>query len=216
MGSVFSQSNDDLSPPTSELMPVATCANGTDLEEALREISREISSEFSCARDTDYATTLGELFNLDLIIGIKTKVGSFSNPGVEPDWSSDIRRRIQESSYIQEQYVLTHCSLSSERSLQTHSHTLDSNSDSAGGVFQPDSVLDTGSLPQGLEKMPPPDKRSSLSRWADPAWEQNLTVETPDIRANKVNPSPQMLTTPAAHFRVKEYICFVQPEEASG
>ncbi|KAF6728487.1 von Willebrand factor A domain-containing protein 5B2 [Oryzias melastigma] len=163
MGSVFSQSNDDLSPPTSELMPVATCANGTDLEEALREISREISSEFSCARDTDYATTLG----------------------VEPDWSSDIRRRIQESSYIQEQYVLTHCSLSSERSLQTHSHTLDPNSDSAGGVFQPDSVLDTGSLPQGLEKMPPPDKRSSLSRWADPAWEQNLSVETPDIRANK-------------------------------
>uniref|UniRef100_A0A3P9MD99 von Willebrand factor A domain containing 5B2 n=1 Tax=Oryzias latipes TaxID=8090 RepID=A0A3P9MD99_ORYLA len=168
MVSVFSQSNDDLSPPVSELMPVATCANGTDLEEALREISREISSEFSCARDADYATSLG----------------------VELDWSSDIRRRIQESSYIQEQYVLTHCSLSSDRSLQTHSQIHDSNSDSAGGVFQPDScscgpVLESGSLPQGLEKMPPPDKRSSLSRWADPAWEQNLSAETPDIRANK-------------------------------
>lgn len=62
MVSVFSQSNDDISPPASELMPVATCANGTDLEEALREISREISSEFSCARDADYATSLGKLF----------------------------------------------------------------------------------------------------------------------------------------------------------
>ncbi|KAM4551656.1 von Willebrand factor A domain-containing protein 5B2 [Odontesthes bonariensis] len=165
-GSVFGQSNDELSPPTtSELMPVVTGADGTDLDEALREISREISSEFSCARVTDPGTS----------------------PGVELDWSSDIRRRIQESSYIQEQYVLTHCSLSSERSLQTQSHSLihASNSDSAGDAFLCDShssgpVLDTGSLPQGLEKMPPPEQRSSLSRWADPAWQHDLSAETPD------------------------------------
>uniref|UniRef100_A0A3Q2DTC4 von Willebrand factor A domain-containing protein 5B1-like n=1 Tax=Cyprinodon variegatus TaxID=28743 RepID=A0A3Q2DTC4_CYPVA len=76
------------------------------------------------------------------------------------DWSSDIRRRIQQSSYIQEQYVLTHCSLSSERSLQTqsHVHIHASSSDSAGGSFlsNPHScgpVLETGSLPQGLERM---------------------------------------------------------------
>uniref|UniRef100_A0A3Q3M199 von Willebrand factor A domain containing 5B2 n=1 Tax=Mastacembelus armatus TaxID=205130 RepID=A0A3Q3M199_9TELE len=151
-GSVFGQSNDELSPPpASELMPVATCADGTDLEEALREISREISSEFSCARDTD--------------------------PGLETDWSSDVRRRIQESSYIQEQYVLTRCSLSSERSLQTQSHPhtqASSNSDSAG------------SLPQGLEKMPPPEQRSSLSRWAEPAWQQNLSAESPESVRTKV------------------------------
>nr|XP_020451388.1 von Willebrand factor A domain-containing protein 5B1-like isoform X1 [Monopterus albus]XP_020451389.1 von Willebrand factor A domain-containing protein 5B1-like isoform X1 [Monopterus albus] len=162
--SVFGQSDDKLSPaPASELMPVVTSADGNDLEEAQREISREISSEFSCARDTDPGIS----------------------PGVELDWSSDVRRRIQESSYIQEQYVLTHCSLSSERSLQTksrsHIHTT-SHSDSAGCVFLPDprssgSVLDTGSLPQGLEKMP---QRSSLSRWADSAWRQNLSAETPD------------------------------------
>ncbi|XP_041848064.1 von Willebrand factor A domain-containing protein 5B1 isoform X2 [Melanotaenia boesemani] len=170
-GSVFGQSNDELSPPpASELMPVVTHADGTDLEEALREISREISSEFSCARDTDPGTS----------------------PGVELDMSSDIRRRIQESSYIQEQYVLTHCSLSSERSLQTQSqsHVHVSNSDSAGGTFLSDShcsgpVLDTGSLPQGLEKMAPPEQRSSLSRWADPAWQQNLSAETPDNDARK-------------------------------
>ncbi|KAF7662718.1 hypothetical protein LDENG_00227560 [Lucifuga dentata] len=130
-GSVFGQSNDELSPPAaSELMPVVASADGTDLEEVLREISREISSEFSCARDTDPGTS----------------------PGVELDWSNDVRRRIQESSYIQEQYVLTRCSLSSER----------------------------GSLPQGLEKMPSPEKRTSLSRWADSPWQQNLSIETSD------------------------------------
>lgn len=104
-----------------------------------------------------------------------------------------MRKRIQESSYIQEQYVLTHCSLSSEQSLQTHSHShiqASSNSDSAGGVFLPDphssgSVMDTGSLPQGLEKMPPPEQRSSLSRWADTVWSQNLSGET-DSSAEKV------------------------------
>ncbi|KAM3604400.1 uncharacterized protein V6R79_010583 [Siganus canaliculatus] len=171
-GSIFGQSNDELSPPpASELMPVVTCADGTDLEEALREISREISSEFSCARDIEPGTC----------------------PGVEIDCSSDVRRRIQQSSYIQEQYVLTRCSVSSERSLQTQSHShinASSNSDSTGGVFLPEpnapgSVFDTGSLPQGLEKMPPPEQRSSLSRWADSAWQENLSVETPDFRAEK-------------------------------
>ncbi|XP_047445518.1 von Willebrand factor A domain-containing protein 5B1 [Mugil cephalus] len=170
-GSVFGLSSEELSPPpASELMPMVACAEGTDLEEALREISREISSEFSCARDTDPGIS----------------------PGVELDWSSDVRRRIQQSSYIKEQYVLTRCSLSSERSLQTQSHTHihGSNSDSAGGSFltdphSSDPVLDTGSLPQGLEKMPPPEQRSSLSRWADPSWQQNLSAETSENGSKK-------------------------------
>ncbi|XP_076000849.1 von Willebrand factor A domain-containing protein 5B1 [Genypterus blacodes] len=163
-GSVFGQSNDELSPPSaSELMPVVISADGTELEEALREISREISSEFSCAKDTDTGPSLS----------------------VDMPWSSDVRRRIQESSYIQEQYVLTRCSLSSERSLQTHSHSDTHNpstSDSAGGQYLPDShpscLLDTGSLPQGLEKMPSLEQMTALSRWADPNWQQNLSAET--------------------------------------
>lgn len=113
---------------------------------------------------------------------------------MELDWSSDVRRRIEESSYIQEQYVLTRCSLSSERSLQTQSHShphATSHSDSTGGVFLPDphsssSVLDTGSLPQGLEKMSPPEQRSSLSRWADTALQQDLSEETSDNLAEMV------------------------------
>lgn len=117
---------------------------------------------------------------------------------MELDWSSDVRRRIEESSYIQEQYVLTRCSLSSERSLQTHSHAqAASNSDPAGGVFLPEahssgSVLDTGSLPQGLEKMSPPEHRSSLSRWADTALQQNLSVEMVDNLAEMVTKSPNV------------------------
>ncbi|XP_020489651.3 von Willebrand factor A domain-containing protein 5B1 isoform X1 [Labrus bergylta] len=177
-GSVFGQSNDEIStPPASELMPLVSCADGTNLEEALREISREISSEFSCARDTDPGPSLG----------------------VDLDWSSDIRERIQQSSYIQEQYVLTRCSFSTEPtnsvvSLQTQSHShmpASSNSDPAGGVFLPDphspaSVLDTGSLPQGLEKMPPLEQRPSFSRWADSGWQQNLSVETTENDAKKL------------------------------
>ncbi|XP_029930155.1 von Willebrand factor A domain-containing protein 5B2 [Myripristis murdjan] len=171
MGSVFGLSNDELSPPpASELLPMVTSADGTDLEEALREISREISSEFSCAKDTDPGTS----------------------PGVEMDWTSDVRKRIQERSYVQEQYVLTRCSLSSERGLQTHSHSqthTSSISDSAGGSFLPEphygALLDTGSLPQGLEKMPPPEHRTSLSRWADSPCQQNLAAENSDNWSKK-------------------------------
>lgn len=117
---------------------------------------------------------------------------------MELDWSSDVRRRIEESSYIQEQYVLTRCSLSSERGLQTHSHAqAASNSDPAGGVFLPEAhssgtVLDTGSLPQGLEKMSPPEQRSSLSRWADTALQPNLSVEMVDNLAEMVTMSPKV------------------------
>lgn len=98
--------------------------------------------------------------------------------GGELDWSSDVRTRIQESSYIQEQYVLTRCSLSSERSLPAHAQA----SSSSDATCLPDPMpsaplLDTGSLPQGLEKIPGPEPRSSLSRWADSAWQQNLSAD---------------------------------------
>ncbi|XP_077471056.1 von Willebrand factor A domain-containing protein 5B2 isoform X2 [Stigmatopora argus] len=156
VGSVFGPTNDDASPPTSELMPAVICPEGNHLEEALKEISREISSEFSCAKD--------------------------AHPSVEVDWPSDVRMRIQERSYIQEQYVLTHCSLSSERSLPTHVHaSSSSDAKSRAGLTDPVSpapLLDTGSLPQGLEKIPGPEQRSSLSRWADRGWQQNLSADS--------------------------------------
>ncbi|XP_077413737.1 von Willebrand factor A domain-containing protein 5B2 [Vanacampus margaritifer] len=167
VGSVFCPSNDDLSPPTSELMPAATCPEGNDLEMALREISREISSEFSCAKDVD----------------------ADASAGVDVEWSSDVRTRIQESSYIQEQYVLTRCSLSSERSLHARLQA-SSSSDATSRACPPDPMpsaplLDTGSLPQGLEKIPGPEQRSSLSRWADSEWQQNLAGGAADNGGKK-------------------------------
>ncbi|KAL0966471.1 hypothetical protein UPYG_G00295680 [Umbra pygmaea] len=144
VGSVFGPSNDEMSPPlSSELLPLGTASECADMEEALRDISREISSEFSCAKDTD--------------------------TGGEIDWSSDVRQRIQESSYIQEQYVLTRCSVSSERGLPHTPST--SHSD-------PNPCLDTGSLPQGLEKMPPPQQKSTLSRWGESPWQQTSSDNT--------------------------------------
>nr|XP_046215427.1 von Willebrand factor A domain-containing protein 5B2 isoform X2 [Oncorhynchus gorbuscha] len=166
VGSVFGLSNDELSPPSaSELLPLVTSSEGADLEEALREISREISSEFSCAKDTDTGTSTGG----------------------EVEWSSDVRGRIQESSYIQEQYVLTRCSLSSERGLP-YTHT-PSTSDSMGGAYHTDLLpipcLDTGSLPQGLEKMAPPEQRSTLSRWGESPWQQPPSSENTDSVSEK-------------------------------
>uniref|UniRef100_A0A3B5AS85 von Willebrand factor A domain containing 5B2 n=1 Tax=Stegastes partitus TaxID=144197 RepID=A0A3B5AS85_9TELE len=129
-GSVFDQSNDELSPPpASELMPIVTCADGTDLEEALREISREISSEFSCAKDTDPGTS-----------------------PVELDWSSDVRRRIQESSYIQEQYVLTRCSLSSEES-RRRQKALARSTMAARSFSSPQGELEMHRLRRALERV---------------------------------------------------------------
>ncbi|XDV27953.1 hypothetical protein PO909_031394 [Leuciscus waleckii] len=146
-GSVF-----ELSPSTSELLQplvppeererdaVKECGVEGDFEEALREISREISSEFSCAHATDIAVS----------------------PGGDTDYStSDVRWRIQQASYVQDQYVLTHCSLSSERAFSSVSPQAES------------SVLGMGSLPHGLERMEPTQGRG-LSRWESP-WTQNAT-----------------------------------------
>ncbi|XP_059357316.1 von Willebrand factor A domain-containing protein 5B2 isoform X2 [Carassius carassius] len=146
-GSVF-----ELSPSTTELLQplvppeererdaVKECVVEGDFEEALLEISREISSEFSCAHTTDNAVS----------------------PGGDTDYStSDVRRRIQQDSYVQDQYVLTHCSLSSEKAFLSVSPQAES------------SVLGMGSLPHGLERMEPTQGRG-LSRWESP-WTQNVT-----------------------------------------
>ena len=60
---MFGPSTDELSPPSaSELLPGSASASAdvTELEDALKEISREISSEFSCARETDPSSSSGQ------------------------------------------------------------------------------------------------------------------------------------------------------------
>ncbi|XP_028831089.1 von Willebrand factor A domain-containing protein 5B1 isoform X2 [Denticeps clupeoides] len=153
VGSVFGHSQDELSAPSmcELLQPLVPPAEGEDMEEALREISREISSEFSCARASNTA----------------------SNTGVELDSCSDVLRRIEQASYIQKQYVLTRCSLSSERGLPSSSPTSDS----------PAPALDTGSLPQGLERMALPDHRG-FSCWDSP-WQQIPVTDTVEVSNTK-------------------------------
>ncbi|KAJ8389566.1 hypothetical protein AAFF_G00118030 [Aldrovandia affinis] len=153
-GSVFGHSQDELcaSFTADPLQPLLGPSDQGDIEEAVREMSREISSEFSCARPTD---------------------GSVSTGG-EAEACSDVRRRIQRDSYVQEQYVLTRCSVSSERGLPQGS----SGSDCPGPA-----PLDTGSLPQGLERMAPPEERR-LSRWESP-WQQAASSDSTETESGK-------------------------------
>uniref|UniRef100_A0AAY5EQ80 VWFA domain-containing protein n=1 Tax=Electrophorus electricus TaxID=8005 RepID=A0AAY5EQ80_ELEEL len=78
------------------------------------------------------------------------------------DWvMSSVRRRMETASYVQEQYMLTRCSLDSDRALPTL------------GPPAENLLLgsDSSSLPQGLEKVLPPHTRG-LSRWESP-WQQS-------------------------------------------
>ncbi|XP_073712419.1 von Willebrand factor A domain-containing protein 5B2 isoform X1 [Misgurnus anguillicaudatus] len=160
VGSIF-----ELSPSTSELLQplvppeerdrdtAKECVVEGDFEEALREISREISSEFSCAHTNDNVTS----------------------PGGDTDYSSsDVRWRIQQESYVQDQYVLTCCSLSSEKTFSSATHQVES------------SALGMGSLPHGLERIEPPQGRG-LSRWESP-WAQNVNClgETTSGKTSKL------------------------------
>ncbi|XP_028649189.2 von Willebrand factor A domain-containing protein 5B1 isoform X1 [Erpetoichthys calabaricus] len=118
----------------------ASSSGHSPIQEALCEISREISSEFSCARAFD--------------------------TGEEQRSSSDIRRRIRKASYIQDQYILTKCSVSSDAA------SLDEQGTGAG------------SLPQGLEKVSPQVGRS-LMRW-EPHWKTTSCAQHPEQDSSHV------------------------------
>uniref|UniRef100_A0A671P8A4 von Willebrand factor A domain containing 5B2 n=1 Tax=Sinocyclocheilus anshuiensis TaxID=1608454 RepID=A0A671P8A4_9TELE len=72
------------------------------------------------------------------------------------DYTSDVRLRIQQDSYVQDQYVLTRCSLSSEKAFSSDSSQAES------------TVLGMGSLPHGLERMEPTQGRDGLLFAASP------------------------------------------------
>ncbi|XP_036410870.1 von Willebrand factor A domain-containing protein 5B2 [Megalops cyprinoides] len=155
VGSVFGHSQDELF-VSDPLQPLLASSDQGDIEEAVREISREISSEFSCARPVETS----------------------SSTGGEGEPPSDVRRRIERASYVQEQYHLTRCSVSSERGLPQGS----SSSDSTGPA-----PLDTGSLPQGLERMAPPEQRR-LSRWESP-WQQAAASDSTEAELGRAGRS---------------------------
>ncbi|XP_053343169.1 von Willebrand factor A domain-containing protein 5B2 [Clarias gariepinus] len=116
-----------------------------DTEDMLRE-----NSEFSCALATD----------------------NISNSAADDYASSDVRWRIEQTSYVQEQYTLTRCSLGSERGV------FSSFSPPAGCLSL---GMDAASLPHGLERVQPQHSQS-LSRW-DTSWKQNLA--SPEAESGK-------------------------------
>ncbi|XP_059507125.1 von Willebrand factor A domain-containing protein 5B2 isoform X2 [Stegostoma tigrinum] len=115
-----------------------------DIEQALKEISREISIEFSSSNAEENE---------------KCKDS-------ETDPFNDLRRRISHSSYIQEQYKLTHCSICSDKGigLQNASSHGSNNSDS---TELQDIDRGTTSLPYGLENIAHHGQKGLL-HWESP------------------------------------------------
>uniref|UniRef100_A0A8C0H5W1 von Willebrand factor A domain containing 5B2 n=1 Tax=Chelonoidis abingdonii TaxID=106734 RepID=A0A8C0H5W1_CHEAB len=118
VGSAFQSQDEAFSPDVAHPYPAE---ESQDISQALQEISREISLEFS-----------GCCLCLSLT-------------GVDP--VSDIWKRIYQASYIQEQYVLTHCSVSTDRSQGLLSHGSTSSESTGSRDIAPES----GSLACTLE-----------------------------------------------------------------
>ncbi|XP_074924468.1 von Willebrand factor A domain-containing protein 5B2 isoform X2 [Chelonoidis abingdonii] len=118
VGSAFQSQDEAFSPDVAHPYPAE---ESQDISQALQEISREISLEFSAG-------------------GIEE-----SEKSVDP--VSDIWKRIYQASYIQEQYVLTHCSVSTDRSQGLLSHGSTSSESTGSRDIAPES----GSLACTLE-----------------------------------------------------------------
>uniref|UniRef100_A0A8C4VSD8 von Willebrand factor A domain containing 5B2 n=1 Tax=Gopherus evgoodei TaxID=1825980 RepID=A0A8C4VSD8_9SAUR len=111
VGSAFQSQDEAFSPDVAHPYPAE---ESQDISQALQEISREISLEFSTG---------------------------------DVDPVSDIWKRIYQASYIQEQYVLTHCSVSTDRSQGLLSHGSTSSESTGSRDIAPES----GSLACTLE-----------------------------------------------------------------
>ncbi|XP_073445346.1 von Willebrand factor A domain-containing protein 5B2 isoform X1 [Dendrobates tinctorius] len=93
LSSVFQSQEESQTPGTTDTSYQNPSTGMEDVERALQEISQEISLEFSAwSEDPERTESIG---------GDGAQV-------------SDIRKRIVRSSYVQEQYMLTHCSVSTE------------------------------------------------------------------------------------------------------
>ncbi|XP_078062685.1 von Willebrand factor A domain-containing protein 5B1 isoform X2 [Mustelus asterias] len=112
-----------------------------DIEQALKEISREISIEFSGANADENERSKDSDFN-------------------------DLRKRISHSSYIQEQYKLTHCSTCSDKGIGVQ-NTSTRGSNSSDSTEPQDIDREIKSLPHGLEKIAPYEQKGLL-QWESP------------------------------------------------
>ncbi|XP_025051683.1 von Willebrand factor A domain-containing protein 5B2 [Alligator sinensis] len=110
-GSVFQSPDEAFGPDGPPLCPAG---DSQDISRTLQEISHEISLEFS-AGGVEESEKSGDLTS-----------------------GADIWKRIYEASYIQEQYVLTHCSVSTDRSQGLLSHSSTSSESTGSRDIAPD------------------------------------------------------------------------------
>ncbi|XP_006260857.4 von Willebrand factor A domain-containing protein 5B2 [Alligator mississippiensis] len=110
-GSVFQSPDEAFGPDGPPLCPAG---ERQDISRTLQEISYEISLEFS-AGGAEESEKSGDLTS-----------------------GADIWKRIYEASYIQEQYVLTHCSVSTDRSQGLLSHSSTSSESTGSRDIAPD------------------------------------------------------------------------------
>uniref|UniRef100_H3AUR9 von Willebrand factor A domain containing 5B2 n=1 Tax=Latimeria chalumnae TaxID=7897 RepID=H3AUR9_LATCH len=141
ISSIFQSQEETSTPPTLE--------SGRPPPIGEREITKEISLEFSCGKAEETEKVM-----------VRPK-----NNIDETERSLDLRQRICQPSYIQEQYMLTRCSVSSERE-QGLSHRSTS-SESTGSR---EIAMETSSLPQGLESVSQQEQKSILH------WDSTLKL----------------------------------------
>uniref|UniRef100_A0A4W3HRT9 von Willebrand factor A domain containing 5B2 n=1 Tax=Callorhinchus milii TaxID=7868 RepID=A0A4W3HRT9_CALMI len=166
--SVFQTQEDPPTPTTSDSIKSPLLKENNGIEEALKEISREISLEFSGG-------------NISHCYHQCDSLDCYFIPDFETDPLHNIRKRIYHPSYIHEQYTLTHCSVSSERGIPTTTHGSNS-SDST----EPHD-MESASLPHGLESITEQGQKSLL-RWE--LTRKPFSLPTSEMVISKVSNCP--------------------------
>ncbi|XP_032887969.1 von Willebrand factor A domain-containing protein 5B2-like [Amblyraja radiata] len=139
--SVFQNQGESSTSALSDRSNLSFPAEKNDIKDALKEISQEISTEFSAVNVEE----------------------SEKSKDAESDSFNDLRKRISLASYIHEQYTLTHCSLSNlkgtrDRSLST------CGSNSSDSTEPPDIGREVASFPHGMENIAHQGQKG-LVRW---------------------------------------------------
>ncbi|XP_041060012.1 von Willebrand factor A domain-containing protein 5B1 isoform X6 [Carcharodon carcharias] len=140
--SVFQAQDESFAPALTDGIKPSFPVEKNDIEQALKEISHEISVEFSGANADE-----NEKYS-------------------ETDPFNDLRKRISHSSYIQEQYKLTHCSICSDKGIGDQ-NTPTRGSNSSDSTEPQDIDRKITSLPHGLENMAHYGQKSLL-HWESP------------------------------------------------
>lgn len=121
-------------------------------------------------------------FILLLPLGTDALTDPVTDPGPNPSSDTAIWRRIFQSSYIREQYVLTHCSASPEPG-----------PGSAGSSESPGSQ-GPGS-PEGSVPPDPPSQQGCRSlAWGEPAGSRSCPLPPPPVAPVKVRFNPHPFT----------------------